>query len=79
MLDTSLSEIERPDRETSSGSRALAWCLGVLGIYVGVFVLPFLDNVVLKTNFANRLISERLPIPLRIFSIPCCYTSRGQT
>ena len=44
--------------------------MGVLGIYVGVFVLLVLDSIVFRTHFVDRWIPERLWIPMRILFYP---------
>ena len=66
MSDTSSSEFDGTDREASSGSRTLVWCLGVFGFYVGVFVLLYLDSFVFKTHFVGSFRDARAQVARQI-------------
>ncbi|MBC7821924.1 MAG: hypothetical protein IAG10_33980 [Planctomycetaceae bacterium] len=61
------------DHSESNSPRAsgLATCiLGGLCAYVGVFVILYLDAIVLRTHFVDRWISPAFHVPLRIFFYP---------
>ena len=54
----------------SLASGFVACVAGGLGVYVGVFVILFLDAMVWKTNYADRWIPTACHVPLRIFFYP---------
>lgn len=61
---------EAANHSDSDSSRAFGLATCVLGIYVGIFVIFFLDEVVLKTNYVGRWIPAACHLPLRIFFYP---------
>lgn len=69
MSDSSTEETDRSEPPASTNSAAWAWVLGVLGIYVGVFVLLILDEVVFRTYLVSRRFPN-LATPARILFFP---------
>lgn len=69
MSDSSTEEADRSEQHAATNSAAWAWILGVLGIYVGVFVLLILDEIVFRTYVVSRRFPD-LATPARILFFP---------
>ena len=67
MSDMPSDAADHSDRHTPRASGLVACVAGGLSVYVGVFVILFLDSLVWKTNYADRWIPTACHIPLRIF------------
>ena len=70
MSDTPSDAADHSDRHTPRASGLVACVAGGLSVYVGVFVILFLDDVVWKTHYADQWIPTACHIPLRIFFYP---------
>ena len=76
MSDTPSDAADHSDSNTPRASGLVACVAGGLGVYVGVFVILFLDAMVWKTNYADRWIPTACHVPIRIFFYPLlliCY------
>ena len=69
MSDTPPDGVDRPENDSRSGATGLARFGGILAVYLGVFVLIVLDELVLRTHFASRWFPS-LGRPFRILYFP---------
>lgn len=69
MPDPSTEDADRSEPSASKNSAAWVWSLAILGIYVGVFVLLYLDEIVFRSFVVSRHF-QSLARPARIFFAP---------
>jgi len=70
MSDTSSDAAEPVDNNSPRSSGLAAGIMGGLSVYIGIFVILFLDDMVWKTRYLDRWIPDACHVPLRILFYP---------
>ena len=69
MSDTRSHDVNHAEKAPPIGVSVLTWLCGGLGLYLGVFVLLLLDELVLGTRFFMQWFPNLIH-PARIFYFP---------
>ncbi len=70
MSDTPSDAADHSDSNSPRASGLVACVVGGLSVYVGAFVILYLDSVVWRSHYVDRWIPTSCHIPLRIFFYP---------
>lgn len=70
MSDTPSDAPEPVDNNPPRSSGLAAGIIGALSVYIGVFVILFLDDMVWKTRYLDRWIPTACHVPMRILFYP---------
>lgn len=70
MSDATSDEVDHSDGGSSPVANVGTYILGGMGAYLGIFVILFLDEVVLRTHWVSHWIPESFHVPMRVFFYP---------